>query len=193
MKKAADKTRIDTYAAFLRGINVGGRNPIKMDVLRKAFASQGFKNVKTILASGNAIFEASMAKEQSIAGKIEKCIKETFGKDIGVIVRFLDDIRRLVDADPFAGIKPTAQTRLYVTFLPEKLKGKPKIPVEYSGKGFNIVYTTSTEICTHLELAAGVKSTDLMQFLNREFGRNITTRNWNTIARIMKACDVTVD
>jgi uncharacterized protein (DUF1697 family) len=193
MKKSVHTTGGTTYVAFLRGINVGGKNPIKMDALRKAFESSGFKNVKTVLASGNVIFDAFATGKGDLAGKIEQCIKKTFGKEIGVVVRSIEDIRSLVGADPFKGIKPTSQTRLYVTFLREKLKTKLKIPVDHSDKGFRIVHATAYEICIHLELAPGVKSTDLMQFLDREFGRGVTTRNWNTIARILKACDVSVD
>lgn len=188
VKKPSPNTGTRAYAAFLRGINMAGNNPIKMDVLRKAFTSLGYKNVKTVLASGNVIFETSASEEKTLADKIATCIKKTFGKDISIIVRSIDDIRKLVDTDPFEGITPTEQTRLYVTFLPETPKHKPKIPGDDIGKGFTIVRAAPTEICTHLELAPGVKSTDLMQFLDREFGRGITTRNWNTIARILKAC-----
>src|SRR4029077_19756102 len=46
------------YVAFLRGINVGGNRVLKMDDLRKAFESLGFKDVKTVLASGNVMFDA---------------------------------------------------------------------------------------------------------------------------------------
>ena len=47
------------YAAFLRGINVGGNRSIKMAELRTAFAAQGFTNVKTVLASGNVLFDTA--------------------------------------------------------------------------------------------------------------------------------------
>ncbi|HYQ86023.1 MAG TPA: DUF1697 domain-containing protein, partial [Bacteroidota bacterium] len=46
------------YAAFLRGINVGGHKPVRMSDLEKAFGQLGFRNVKTVLASGNVLFEA---------------------------------------------------------------------------------------------------------------------------------------
>lgn len=49
------------YVAFLRGINVGGNNKIGMDELRQAFMSWGFAGVKTVLVSGNVIFETKKA------------------------------------------------------------------------------------------------------------------------------------
>ena len=50
------------YVAFLRGINVGGNNKIGMEELRQAFMSVGFAGVKTVLASGNVIFETQKTK-----------------------------------------------------------------------------------------------------------------------------------
>jgi uncharacterized protein (DUF1697 family) len=188
MKQAPPKTGADICVAFLRGINVGGRNPIKMDALRAVFESLKFRNVKTVLASGNVIFESPRCDKKTVAAKIEKCLEREFGKAIGVMVRSINDLHELAEAEPFKGIRITPQTRLYVSFLPEKPKTKPEIADAHSDKGFRIVYATDYEICTHLELTAGVKSTDLMQYLDREFGRNITTRNWNTVVRILTAC-----
>ena len=57
-KTAVRRPAMLKYIAFLRGINVGGHKPIKMEALAKAFASLGFQNVKTVLASGNVLFES---------------------------------------------------------------------------------------------------------------------------------------
>ena len=62
MKKAPEEDSLIKYAAFLRGINVGGHTIIKMGELRKVFESLGFWNVKTVLASGNVLFEAPERK-----------------------------------------------------------------------------------------------------------------------------------
>ena len=47
------------YIAFLRAINVGGHNTVKMDFLRQLFESLGFSNVETFIASGNIVFETT--------------------------------------------------------------------------------------------------------------------------------------
>jgi len=52
------------YFAFLRAINVGGKNLIKMEDLKKIFESLGFKNVRTYIQSGNVIFESSEKKQR---------------------------------------------------------------------------------------------------------------------------------
>jgi len=182
------KSENKIYVAFLRGINIGGNNVIKMDVLRKALESSGFENVKTVLASGNVIFEAPPTGADKLAVKIAACLKDILHKEIGVAVRSMDDISKLADADPFKGIVPSTHSRFYVTFLSKKPKRKPAKSGNTAGDGFEIVHATSAEICIHLDLSGGTQSTDLMKYLDREFGRDVTTRNWNTIAKILKAC-----
>jgi len=175
------------YAAFLRGINVGGHKAVKMEELKKAFEALGFENVKTLLASGNVIFAAPSASESMLAKKIEEKLEQTFGHEIGVLIRKLEELQRLAEASPFAGIKVTPQTRLYVTFLAEKTKSSLKIPYESPDKNFKIIRATGSEVCSVLTLTPNSRTVDLMSILEKEFGRKVTTRNWNTINKILKA------
>src|SRR5258708_5109578 len=68
------------FAAFLRGINVGGNKLIKMDDLKKCFAALAFKNVKTILASGNVLFESTDDDEVALGKKILEFSKSPIAK-----------------------------------------------------------------------------------------------------------------
>jgi uncharacterized protein (DUF1697 family) len=178
-------TKPITYVAFLRGINVGGHKPVKMDALKKSFESIGFRNVKTILASGNVLFESS--KLGNALGKtIEKKLEEKCGHKISVILRTKDQIQTLMDSDPFKGIKVTPQSRLYVTFLSEKPTHTLRIPYESSEKDFKILSVSPTEVCSVLTLSPKRGTTDAMNILEKIFGRNVTTRNWNTVIKILK-------
>ena len=164
-----------SYVAFLRGINVGGKNLLAMSDLKKAFEDLGFKNVTTLLASGNVLFQAANAKD--LRTKIEKKLKTITGKDINVLLRTRDDLTAL--GDPFKGIKVTPETRLYVTFLSEKPKGN----VRDAPPAFRIVKKTNTEICSVLTLGKEGRTVDLMATLEKDLGKNITTRNWNTVVK----------
>ena len=175
------------YAAFLRGINVGGHKTVKMEELKKAFAALGFEKVKTLLASGNVLFAAPSASESTLAKKIEAKLAQTFGHEIGVLIRKIEGLQRLAGANPFAEIKVTPQTRLYVTFLSEKTKGSLKIPYESPDKNFKIIRSTASEVCSVLTLSPNSRTVDLMSVLEKEFGRKVTTRNWNTIEKVLKA------
>lgn len=174
------------YVAFLRGINVGGHKPVKMDELRKAFEALGFQNLKTVLASGNVLFEAPKAKPLALTRTIESKLEAVFGHKISVLLRSLGEIQELADARPFQNIKVTPQTRLYVTFLSEKPKSELKAPHKSPDKSFTILRVSSSEVCSVLTLSPKAQTTDLMEFLEKVFGRNVTTRNWNTINRILE-------
>lgn len=171
------------YVAFLRGVNVGGVI-VKMDKLKKSFEALAFTEVKTLLASGNVLFTAPSTSESTLVNKIEKKLAADFGREIGVLVRKIEELRRLAEAAPFAGIKITPQTRLFVTFLSEKNKSSLKIPYETPDKNCRIIRANDREVCSVLILH---RTVDLMSMLEKEYGRKITTRNWNTIEKILKA------
>lgn len=172
-----------TCVALLRGINVGGNKVIKMADLAKAFTSLGFANVRTLLASGNVVFEASNAKAAA-SPVIEAKLEQAFGKKIGVIVRSGQEIRAMVASDPFKGIAVTPQTRLYVTFLADKPKNTMKIPYEFPEKDFRILRLGDGALFSVLTLSPTRGTTDAMGILEKEFGKRVTTRNWNTIMKL---------
>jgi uncharacterized protein (DUF1697 family) len=174
------------YAAFLRGINVGGHRPVPMDRLKGAFEGIRFKNVRTLLASGNVLFETNRKAGAGLERTIEEKLKKTFGAEIGVLVRSREELQRLSDAQPFRGIPVTPQTRLYVTFLSEKLKGTLQIPYTSPDGNFKILRVSRHEVFSVATLSPEGRTVDLMRILEKEFGRKVTTRNWQTIGRILE-------
>lgn len=178
-----------TFAAFLRGINVGGNKLIKMDELKKVFENCGFKNVKTILASGNVIFDSAISGEKAIAKTIEENINKKFKLDSCVTIRSVDHLKALHKLNPFEKIEVNDQTRLYLTFLSSKFKDDLKIPYKSDDGNFRILKSTDTELFSVLTLSPQSNTIDLMDILQKKFGKKITTRNWNTIERILKACN----
>ena len=178
---------MSTYVAFLRGINVGGHRRIKMAELRQAFESSGFQKVKTLLATGNVVFESPKTDAQSLTQSIEEKLKATFGYEIDVILRTIEQIQELVDSNPFKAIEVTPDTRLYVTFLSDKPNSRLKIPYESPEKDYKILDVAGGAVYSVLTLAANTRSTDAMAILGKEFGKKITTRNWNTITKIVKS------
>lgn len=173
------------YVAFLRGINVGGHKPVKMEELKKAFESMGFQNVKTLLASGNVLFETPETGTDNLVKRIEEKLEKELGHEIGVLLRTIEEIQNLVDADPFKNIKVTPQTSFYVTFLSEKSKSTLKIPYESIEKDIKIVQVSASEVCSYITLSPNRGTSDLISVLEKELGRKITTRNWNTITKIL--------
>jgi uncharacterized protein (DUF1697 family) len=175
------------YAALLRGINVGGHKLVKMDDLKKAFESLGFQNVKTLLASGNVVFQAPLMSASVLTKQIEEKLKKIFGFEIGVLIRSIKELQRLDKANPFAGIKVTPQTRLFVTFLSERPASSLKAPYVSPGGNFKILRASKSEVCSVLTITNLRRGMQFMAFLDKEFGRKVTTRSWNTIIRILNA------
>jgi uncharacterized protein (DUF1697 family) len=174
------------YAAFLRGINVGGKKPVPMLKLKKLFDSMQFKDVQTLLASGNVLFEAPPIDSIALEQKIEEKLKERFGQDIDVLIRTMEELEHLSSLRPFKGIDVTPKTRLYITFFSEKPEGSLKIPFTSPDKSYKILRVSGREVCSVLVLSSNSRTVDLMKVLEKEFGRRITTRNWNTIVRLLK-------
>lgn len=188
------------YVAFMRGLNVGGHQ-VKMTDLKSLFESIGFQNVKTLLASGNVIFETDSSNIQS---RIEESFQKKYGYESRTIIRSIAEIERLIKLDPFKDINVTKNTRLYITFLNHRSDSPDYVHAGRhgvktpSGKNFKIPYTSpdgtfkilhlsDSELSSTLELKDGKGTVDYMSVIEKEFGKDVTTRNWNTILRIMKA------
>ena len=174
------------YAAFLRGINVSGKTRIKMADLKDAFESMGFKNVRTLLASGNVIFDAADENEKILTDKIESGLKKVFKRDITVILRSLDHLKKLQLMKPFEGIEVTPTIRMHVTFLSKKAR-KSNITVPHTSpqNEFTIINATSTEVFSMVDLSNGRGTPGLMKFLEKEYGSNLTTRSWGTVLKLL--------
>lgn len=149
------------YVAFLRGINVGGNAKVPMSDLKKAFEELGYSNVKTLLNSGNVIFDTKEPEPQILTQEIENKLTQSFGFEVSVIVRTQKEIQELIHSKPFADTKTGSDIRLYVTFLPE----------------------SPFQVFSVVDLSAE-GTTGLMKELEKKHGKKITTRNWNTILRL---------
>ena len=175
------------YIAFLRGINVGGNTLITMADLKNSFKKMGLKNVRTFLTSGNVVFESEQKETAVIIKEIESGLKVVFNRDINVILRSLDDLKKLQLSEPFKGITVTPSIRLYITFLSEKSRpGTIALPYTSPQKEFSILHATALEIFSVIDLSKGKGTPDVMNILKNEYGSNITTRNWNTILKVLK-------
>ncbi|WP_305091763.1 DUF1697 domain-containing protein [Prescottella sp. R16] len=133
------------YVALLRGINVGGIR-IAMADLRRVFTDLGFGDVKTVLATGNVLFDADTADTAALKSTIESALRSEFGYEAWVIVLDVGTVRRIVEAYPF---DPDRDGRHpYVLFTTDPgvaaglLAGQPDLDpeIERVQGGENVVY-----------------------------------------------------
>lgn len=101
------------YAAFLRGVNVGGVN-LKMAEVAKAFEDAGFDTVKTILASGNVVFD-SRAGVDAVRKKAETALRDAFSYDAWVLAYPIEVVAAISEAFPFE--REVDGHHSYVTFV----------------------------------------------------------------------------
>lgn len=170
------------HAGFLLGINVGKRT-VKMAELKGVMEGMGYRDVKTALASGNVVFEAGKEKPEAVVKKLESALAKKFGFEIGVIVRSMEEIEKMLAAKPFKNVKVTPNTRRYVTFLAAPPASLAALKSEYAG--YKVLKVTKGEVYHVLELNPKVKTPDVMKLLGKAYGKKITTRNWNTIEKIV--------
>jgi uncharacterized protein (DUF1697 family) len=93
---------MSTYAAFLRGINVGGHHRIGSDELRSRFEEMGFRDVNAFRASGNVIFTAGSEPAAEVALRVEEGLADALGYEVAAFLRTAGEVRAIANHEPFA-------------------------------------------------------------------------------------------
>jgi uncharacterized protein (DUF1697 family) len=109
-----------THVALLRAINVGGHT-VSMERLRALFAELGYKNVRTLIASGNVVFEAGTKKPAAIESAIKKHLERSLGYEVATFVRAPAEISAIVDHEPFPRSVIDKAHALWIGFLKQPL------------------------------------------------------------------------
>ena len=167
------------YAAFLRGVMPTN---CKMSALKAAFEAAGFTDVKTILGSGNVVFTAPRASESSLERKAEVAMQKHLGRSFMTIVRPVKTLNELLARDPYKafGVKPGAKR--VVTLLREPPSATIALPVEQEGACIHAI--DGREIYT--SYVPGPKTPVFMTLIEKTFGKDVTTRTWDTIAKVTR-------
>jgi uncharacterized protein (DUF1697 family) len=172
------------YAAFLRGINVGGKNKIKMETLRETFAALQFENVQTYINSGNVIFETAETNDKKLAEQIENAIEKEFSLNIKVMVRTIDEIREIINNNPFDGQFENDKD-LHVLFLDEEMpEEKRELLISNNSENEKFV-VRGGEIFCHLKngFASSLLGKD---YIGKKLKVSATARNWRTVNKVLE-------
>jgi uncharacterized protein (DUF1697 family) len=167
------------YAAFLRGVMPG--KPAMAD-LKRAFEAAGFTEVTTFLSSGNVGFTAPAASPASLERRAEAAMTRRLGHTFLTIVRPVDRLRELLASDPYSGFRIAPEAKRIVTFLRKVPAAMPKLPLERDG--VRIVAIQETEVFS--AYLPNPKGPVFMTLLQKHFGKEQTTRTWQTVARVAR-------
>ncbi|WP_433943055.1 DUF1697 domain-containing protein [Paenibacillus sp. SN-8-1] len=168
------------YIALLRGINVGGKNKIKMADLKEALENRGFKRVKTYIQSGNVLFE-SEKDERTLAAEIEEEINTSFGIALKVMLRTAQELEDLIVNSPFAHRELSDGESLHVSLLGEPLTEEQIHKIDQSEKGNDEFAVIGRDVYFHFR----------QSILDSKLGGALdklkipsTSRNWNTMNKL---------
>jgi uncharacterized protein (DUF1697 family) len=172
---------VTVFVAFLRGVNLGKRT-VKSANLVAAFDDVGFANAKTLIASGNVIFEAD--EEPNLAARIEAGLKQKFGFEIGTVLRTQEALREMVKAAPFKSVPASADAKLYVALLHQSVGRVIKLPRGVEGD-FDVLSATDHDVFVVAWRKPNGRYGEGLDKVDKLFpkGTLVTMRNWNTILK----------
>jgi uncharacterized protein (DUF1697 family) len=174
-----------TYVAFLRAVNVGGRT-VRMDRLRGLVSDLGFSNVRTHIQSGNVFFESTSSNQDALARKIEKHLESELGFDVPTFVRSIPEIERAIALNPFKAVRVTPDIRLCIIFVSDALPKALELPARSPKGDFEILAMTRGEAFVVARLREG-KMGNPSAFIEKTFGVSATARFFDTTAKILAA------
>ncbi|MFI1163542.1 DUF1697 domain-containing protein [Streptomyces sp. NPDC020801] len=175
-----------TYAALLRGINVGGNKRVPMAELRTLMEELDHGDVRTYLQSGQAVFTSGHGDEESLAADLAAAIEKRFGCAVEVIVRDHAYLRAVAGACPFPAAELAAK-QLHVTYFSAPVEAARFAELDqaaYLPEEFRL-----GDRALYLYAPDGLGRSRLAEHLSRprlNKGLVATTRNWNTVLKLVE-------
>ncbi len=176
---------MQTYIVLLRGINVGGKNILKMDALKKALHKADYKNCTTYIQSGNIIFQSTIESHNIIEDQIKKLLLDTFNLEVPVLAVKLSKLQHLKISNPFV-LKDTKDlyfTLLSKTPLPENLLKLSE--TKHKEDAFTLI-----EDIIYIHCPGGFGKTKFNNnYFENKLKTSATTRNWKTINKLIEMAE----
>ena len=166
------------YAALLRGINVGKNKRIARSDLKALVSGLGHGGVRTHLNSGNVVFTAGERSSDDLAREIEAAIASTLGMEVAVVVRSGEELRRIVEDNPFPQAAAD-HTTLHVAFLGEAPGPDEVAALASRDKGDDDYRVAGADVYLHYpnKITGAVFTLDGLEVV-------ATSRNWRTVTRL---------
>jgi uncharacterized protein (DUF1697 family) len=170
-----------TYIALLRGINVGGKNPLPMKELVALLEDLDCRNVKTYIQSGNAVFESRERDTSLLSKRIGDGIRNRRGFEPHVLLLGIEEMERAIEENPFPQAEADPKT-LHVSFLasaPENPDLTMLENLKRDSERFALI-----DRFFYLHAPEGISRSKLATNAERLLGVSMTDRNWRTLCRV---------
>jgi uncharacterized protein (DUF1697 family) len=169
------------HVALLRAVNVGGRS-LAMADLRAVAEGLGLTNVKTLLQSGNLVFEAGSKKAAAHEGALEAALKQR-GIETDFMVRRADELAAIVAANPFPKEAKSDPGHLVVMFLKDAPGAKAVAALQAAVKGREVIRHQGSEL--YIVYPDGIGRSKLTnKLIESRLDTRGTGRNWNTVMKL---------
>jgi len=172
------------FVALLRGINVGGKNVIKMADLAACFQAQDFTNVRTYIQSGNVIFSADETDQSRLAGRLEAALSKAFHYEASVVLRSVEQMRDIIAHAPQGFGSQPATYRSDVIFLKEPLTSAEAMQVVRTKEGVDQAFA-GDGVLYFSRLISKASQSHLTRIIALPIYQQMTIRNWNTSTRLL--------
>lgn len=172
------------FICLLRGVNVGGKQMLRMDLLRSICTSLGYRDAQTILQSGNVVFRAANAD----ARKIEAALKAQAGLEVSVFLRTPEELRNVIAANPFPEVAQRNPSHLIVMFLEGRPSTDAQNALRAAYAGPEPMHFAGRELYVHYGEGMG-RSKLTNALIEKKLGMRGTARNWNTVAKLLDAAE----
>lgn len=168
------------YIAMLRGINVSGQKAVRMERLRESCGALGFRSIQTYVQSGNIVFVEGKKSAASLSKSISQAILRDFGFQVPVLVRTSEEMRDVIERNPFLGERGVDPSKLYVTFLSEAPSPKVLKNVQRLSSEPDQFHMERKEV--YLYCPGGYGRTKLSNSaFEKALSVRATTRNWKSV------------
>ena len=173
---------------MLRGINVSGHKPVKMEMLRTSFEKLKCANVKTYVQSGNVLFKTEEREIDTLVNKIQDAVERRFKFRPDVIVRTARELRDVVARNPFAKRRGIEPGKLLVTFLASDPGEAAREQIRKLKSGPEEVRIDGREIYTYFPtgMARPKLSWAAIEKVLKTSG---TGRNWNSVTKMLEIAE----
>jgi uncharacterized protein (DUF1697 family) len=168
------------YIALLRGVSPAN---LKMPDLKRCLEMAGYTKVKTVLSSGNVAFDSASRSVAAIERRIEAALTKKLGRSFYTIVRSVEQLNDLIEADPYADFDLPTDAKRVVTFARKLPSLKSPLPVGRDGA--QILAAGSREAFS--AYVPSLRGPVFMELIKATFGSEVTTRTWDTVKRCAKA------
>lgn len=172
------------YLVLLRGINVGGKNIIKMVDLKASFEEMGFSNVVTYIQSGNVLVQSEDKDKAALTTQIEKGLSKRFNFLAKVVVISQKELAGIVKSAPEGFGKDDKKFRYDVIFLKEPLTPKEAMKRVSVREGVDTAHAGKQALYFSRLISRAAQS-HLTKIIGLPVYQNMTIRNWNTTTKVL--------